>query len=91
MKRIVFPVSALFILLFGSSFIFPNQTSDEVRKLKSFDGIGIGVHADVFYTQGASHEIRIEGDERDVKDLVTEIENGSKSQQKLGDRRQNQK
>lgn len=76
MKKVFFPVAAIFVFLLGNSFIFAVQSANDVRKLDSFDGIGISIHADVFYTQGNSHEIRIEGSERDVKDLITEVRDG---------------
>lgn len=73
MKRIMNTVAALLLLLLGSSFVFTNNAADDVRKLEPFDGIGISVHADVFYTLGNTHEIRIEGADKDVKDLITEV------------------
>jgi len=34
------------------------------------------VNADVFYTQGSGHQIRIEGKNQDVEDLITEVKDG---------------
>jgi hypothetical protein len=53
--------------------MFADIATEDVRKLEAFEGVGIAVHADVFYTQGNSHEIRIEGADRDVRDLTTEV------------------
>lgn len=69
-------MAAIFAMLLGSSFNFADRSADDVRKLDSFEGIGISIHADVFYTQGNNHEIRIEGAEKDVKDLKTVVRDG---------------
>lgn len=76
MKRILFPASALILILFGYYTSVAGQSSQDERELPRFDGIGISVSADVFYTQGNQHHIRIEGDEDDVRDLITEVEDG---------------
>jgi len=76
MKRIVLSMLAVAILLIFNSFLSPDMPKEEVRKLESFSGIGISVHADVFYTPGNTHEIKIEGDDRDVEELITEVEDG---------------
>lgn len=64
-------------LVFTTSCLVPvySQASDE-RDLSPFEGIGISIHADVYYTQGNSHQIRIEGNEKDVRDLITEVKDG---------------
>ncbi len=76
MKRNVITVLAVSMLLLGNSFLTPEMPKEDVRKLETFTGIGIGVHADVYYTPGNTHEIRIEGEDRDVEDLITEVEDG---------------
>lgn len=63
-------------MLMFNSFLSPDMPKEDVRKLEAFSGIGISVHADVFYTPGNTHEITIEGDDRDVDDLITEVEDG---------------
>lgn len=50
--------------------------AQETRDLTAFEGIGIGIHADVYYTQGNTHEITIEGNEKDVRELITEVKDG---------------
>lgn len=67
---------AMLGLLFLSSFMLPDMPKEDVRKLDVFSGIGISVHADVFYTPGNAHEIKIEGDAKDVDDLITKVEDG---------------
>lgn len=52
------------------------RPAEDVRDLPEFDGIGIAISADVFYTQGNQHQIRIEGDEDDVRDLITRVKDG---------------
>ena len=73
MKRIMIPAAAVSFLLLLSSMMFADIAVEDVRKLEPFQGIGISVSADVFYTQGNTHEIRIEGPDRDVKELTTEV------------------
>ena len=63
------------LLLTGYSLHVPGD--EEVRDLPTFDGIGVAISADVFYTPGNSHEIRIVGDEDDIRDLITEVKNGT--------------
>ena len=76
MKKVVIPVLAVLSLLFLNSFMVPDLPKEEVRKLDTFTGIGISISADVYYTPGNVHEIRIEGDASDVDDLITKVENG---------------
>ena len=67
---------AVLTLLFLNSFMMPDVPKEEVRKLDAFSGIGISISADVYYTPGNSHEIKIEGDAKDVDDLITKVEDG---------------
>lgn len=76
MKRIVLSTFAVITFLIFNSFLSPDMPKEDVRKLEAFSGIGISVHADVFYTPGNTHEITIEGDDRDVDELITEVEDG---------------
>ena len=70
------PVVAVLTLLLLNSFMIPDVPKEDVRKLDTFIGIGISVNADVYYTPGNVHEIRIEGDDRDVDDLITKVKDG---------------
>ena len=76
MKKVLIPVAAMFTLLLASSFMVPGPPKEDVRHLDAFSGIGISVSADVYYTPGNTHEIRIEGEAKDVDDLITEVKNG---------------
>jgi hypothetical protein len=76
MKKVVIPMIAVLALLVSNSFISPDVPKEDVRKLNTFTGIGVAVSADVFYTTGSSHEIRIEGEDRDVDELITEVNDG---------------
>jgi hypothetical protein len=76
MKRVIIPLAVMLILLLSSSFIIPDRAAEEVRQLDEFYGIGISISADVYYTQGNTHEIRIEGKEQDVEDLITKVKDG---------------
>jgi len=67
---------AVLTLLFLNSFMMPDIPKEEVRKLDAFSGIGISISADVYYTPGNAHEITIEGDAKDVEDLITKVEDG---------------
>ncbi len=70
------PMVAVLTLLFLNSFMMPDIPKEEVRKLDAFSGIGISISADVYYTPGNAHEIKIEGDSKDVDDLITEVRDG---------------
>ena len=76
MKRVIFSLVAIVALLLAGGFTSPLIAAEDVRQLDSFDGIGISISADVYYVQGNTHEIRIEGKENDVEDLITEVKDG---------------
>jgi len=76
MKRVVFPIAAMLLIFLTSSVISPDRSAEDVRQLDEFSGIGIGISADVYYIQGNTHEIRIEGKDRDVEDLITKVKDG---------------
>jgi len=76
MKKVFVSLVTICILVLGSGFLLADKAGEEVRDLESFDGIGISISADVFYTQGNTHEIRIEGNDKDVNDLITEVKDG---------------
>ena len=77
MKRVLISLTAICLLILGSGFLLADLSGQETRDLATFTGIGIGVSADVFYATGNTHEIKIEGNDRDVKDLITKVENGT--------------
>ena len=76
MKRIIPSLTVLSLLLLITSLYLSDVAAQETRDLSTFTGIGIGISADVYYTPGNSHEIKIEGNSKDVKDLITKVENG---------------
>ncbi len=76
MKKFIIHALAAFVMLLSTSYILADMAREDVRQLESFDGIGISIHADVFYTTGNSHEIRIEGADKDVRDLITKVQDG---------------
>lgn len=76
MKRIHSKAFILLVLLFTGTFYSQDTSAQEVREFEPFEGIGIAVHADVFYTQGNGQQIKIEGRSQDIEDLITEVENG---------------
>lgn len=74
MKRSIAPLFATLLLLTAGS---PSLlAAEETRNLDPFSGIGIGISADVYYVSGDSHEITIQGNDKDVKDLITEVKDG---------------
>ena len=76
MKSLTTLAIALLASFMASCYSFPAPQAEDTRNLDPFDGIGISLHADVFYTQGNAHEIRIEGNENDVSDVITEVRDG---------------
>lgn len=76
MKKAIQTLAKLSFLIVITSLLSFEVSAQETRDFKLFTGIGIGISADVYYSPGDSHEIRIEGNSRDVEDLITEVENG---------------
>ena len=76
MKRVIFPFLGIVTILMAGGFTLNVKAAEDVRKLDPFDGVGISISADVYYVQGNTHEIRIEGNEGDVEDLITEVSDG---------------
>jgi len=76
MKKVIESLTAIIFIFLFASFTTSDVAAQETRDLDPFTGIGIAIHADVFYTPGNSHEIKIEGNPKDVKDLITKVENG---------------
>ena len=67
---------AFSILLLVTILSAGKLNAQETRDFNPFTGIEISISADVYYTPGSSHEIRIEGNPKDVEDLITRVENG---------------
>ncbi len=67
---------ALSCFLIFIQMAWAEATAQEVRDLEPFTGVGVSISADVWYTPGNTHEIRIEGDEDDVRELITEVRDG---------------
>ena len=76
MKKINQSITVLSLLLLFTGLFVSEVHAQETRELDPFTGIGISISADVYYTPGDSHEIKIEGNSQDVEDLVTRVENG---------------
>ena len=76
MKRVFVSITAISLVFLSACFFPGDLNAQETRDLDPFTGIGIGISADVYYTPGNSHKIRIEGNSRDVKDLITKVEDG---------------
>lgn len=49
-------------------------TKKEVRTVEKFDGIGLGISADVKLTQGSPQNVTIEGSAKDLEKIVTELD-----------------
>ena len=76
MKKMYLPFLMAFAAVFLSGYSLIGQGGEEVRDLDTFNGIGVAISADVYYTPGNSPEIRIVGDEDDIRDLITEVRDG---------------
>ena len=76
MKRTIYLLAASVLLLLSCGYRPAGPSAEETRQLESFTGIGVSVSANITYTPGPIHEISIEGEEQDVKELVTRVENG---------------
>ncbi len=62
------------LFLLSSRLIFANS---ETRDIKNFTEIKFTISGDLFLTQGNSYSVKIEGNEEDVKNIVTEKEGNS--------------
>ena len=67
---------ALSCILIFIQMAWVEASAQGVRDLEPFTGVGVSISADVWYTPGNTHEIRIEGDEDDVRELITEVRDG---------------
>lgn len=76
MKRVIQSLSTLSLLLLITGLYINDLSAQDTRSLDPFTGIGVSLSADVYYSTGNSHEIKIEGDPKDVNDLETWVENG---------------
>ncbi len=76
MKKALGAFAATLLIFLVSGCLSGGLTAQETRDLKPFHSIGISISADVYYTPGNSHEIKIEGNEKDVKDLITKVDGG---------------
>ena len=45
----------------------------ETRKVGEFDGISLGIAADVYLSQGSPAKLVLEGDQDDLEDVITEL------------------
>ncbi len=68
-------VTALFMLFTGGAFSGDGLPSEE-RKVTGFDGLAISVPGKIFLVQGPDHRLFLEGTERVLENLVTEVKNG---------------
>lgn len=76
MKRAFYLLAVTAFLLLSCGYRPAGFPAEETRQLKPFHGIGISISANVIYTPGSTHEIIIEGDEQDVRELQTKIQDG---------------
>jgi len=76
MKKLILSLKTFSLLFLVSILFVGNLYAQETRSLDPFTGIGVSLSADVYYSTGNSHEIRIEGDPKDVNDLETWVDNG---------------
>jgi hypothetical protein len=72
-KQLIFAIAAsVCLLITGSGFIYGQLPSEE-RKVPSFKGIGIAVPGEVYLVQGPVQKLVVEGSERVLSDLITEV------------------
>ncbi len=53
-----------------------NGLTSEERKVSSFDGLAIAVPGEVYLVQGPAQKLVVEGTERVLENLITEVKNG---------------
>ncbi|MBI9056153.1 MAG: DUF2807 domain-containing protein [Labilibaculum sp.] len=73
--RKVVSIFALFAFILSGSMVFAQ--SKENREVRDFESISLSIHAKVYLTQDNSTSVKIKGDSDDLKEIITEVENGS--------------
>jgi hypothetical protein len=68
-------VTALFMLMTGVAFSGDGLPSEE-REVSGFDGLAVSVPGKIFLVQGPEHRLFVEGTERVLENLATEVKNG---------------
>ncbi|MEZ5072736.1 MAG: head GIN domain-containing protein [Bacteroidales bacterium] len=76
MKKMIAPALALALFVLGSGCQTAAQSGSDQRTLEPFTGVGLAISADVYYHTGTACEVKIEGDPADIRDLITEVEDG---------------
>lgn len=76
MKKIILSLTTFSLLVLVSFLFAGDLTAQVTRSFEPFTGVGISISADVYYSTGNSHEIRIEGNTKDAQDLETWVDNG---------------
>lgn len=73
--RKVVAIFALFTFILSGSMLFAQ--SKENREVHNFESISLSIHAKVYLTQDNSTSVQIKGDPDDLKEIITEVDNGS--------------
>ena len=86
MKKLIVPFVLAVLFLSASSFLLNNPhlpsfyyLSQKDFKVEAFTSIHIGVSADVHYSVGNKHSVKVDGDPADIEDLIVEVQNGALS------------
>lgn len=66
----------LFIAFLMSTSVLFAQNSEN-RKVTDFESISLSIHAKVYLTQGKLNSVTLKGNADDLKEIITEVENGT--------------
>lgn len=73
--RKVVAIFALFAFILSGSMVF--SQSKENREVRDFESISLSISAKVFVIQDNSTSVKIKADSDDLKEIITEVENGT--------------
>jgi len=74
-NRIIMLTAAAMLLLTGFTFSVCGQSSEE-RSVPDFDGLAVAVPGEIYLVQGPTPKLIVEGTDRVLEDLITEVRNG---------------
>ena len=72
MKNSIFISLIIFFMIISLETIAQSET----RQVDGFDGISMGISGDLYLKQGSTTSLKLEGDDDDLEDVITEVKNG---------------
>ncbi|MBN2520681.1 MAG: DUF2807 domain-containing protein, partial [Bacteroidales bacterium] len=81
MKKSVYLILAISTLFVFANCYYPNGSTSkenikETREVPEFSGVNLGIAGNVYLKQGSPQEVVLEGDEDDLKNIITMVDGG---------------